>query len=169
MIHIEPLSENNIGGALWLLNKQFGDDQYSRANFDLWLPASIPGHPDGLALLNKHGLNLVKYWVAFDLLRTEVCGVTGIFTKKGQDDLAWLGWTSALDSSAMEDTLVQFSANMARSNGKLYLADFLDDGDGDDQLKKMLSRNKFYLHDMQEASEAPEDSVHYRMDLLLPN
>lgn len=164
---IRPLSEETLSGALSVLDKQFGDDQDSSRNFYTWLSASISGSEHSEKLKKERNLDYLQYWVAFDDQSNEVVGVTGLYTKIADPDAAWLGWTSALNSEEVENKLVSYSSITARQMGKLYLVDFFDSDGKDERVQKMLARNGFSSCDAPDNTEAPEDSVHYMVDLNL--
>lgn len=168
MLSIVPLSKENIDEALFILNEHYGKDQDSAVNFRTWLPASLPDSVEGMKLQDEKHIDYLQYWVAVDIDKNLVVGVTGIFTKDDQPDLAWLGWTSVLDQGVienLEDLLVEFVSNVAYCMGKSRLADFVDDGEEDVFLRDMLFRNGFVLSAIEEKSEAPDGSVHFIKDL----
>lgn len=163
MISIVPLSKENVDEALVILDEQYGRDPENSENFKTWLPASLSDSDDGSKLKAEAGIDYLQYWVAVDVTMELVIGVTGIYTKSEQKDLAWLAWTSARSDGiveALEDLLISFSSNVALNLGKSRLADFIDEGEKDVFVMDMLNRNGFIPAEISEKSEAPENSVH---------
>lgn len=170
MIKIVPLSEDNMPDALSVLDAEFGHEKDSTDNYRVWLPNSLlDGEPKIAEALAKIKLDFLKYWVALDLERKKVVGVTGVYSKSDQPNLAWLAWTSVQEGTPdlreVENDLIDFSASIARSLGKESLVDYFDDSEEDANIRELLYRNGFAFWTLDEESEAPDGAIHYKLDL----
>jgi len=154
MIDIMPLTEENMDEAIIVLDQEFGKDSEDPCDpeafdsYQKWLPASLSTGQVSQTLKSEYDTHDLKHWVARDSKTQKIVGVTGIFTEPFAPGVAWLAWTSALRTSptpwpGIEESLVSFSAAMARSLGKRYLAIYSADGEEDNWVERFRDLRGF--------------------------
>lgn len=131
MIAIKPLSKQTLTAAIDLADKVF---QYQR----WWEKASwafqlslMHGYFPKL-LLGLLGISWCRYWAAVNS-QADVLGITGLYTRSGNSETYWLGWTCVNPEARGQGIgakLVDFAVSQAKNSGanylKLYTSDLPD-------------------------------------------
>ncbi|MHC5822627.1 MAG: GNAT family N-acetyltransferase [Nostoc sp.] len=131
MIEIKPLSKPTLTAAIDLADKVF---QYQRwwekASWIFQLSLMHSYFPK--LLLGLLGISWCRYWVAVNS-QADVLGITGLYTRSGNSETYWLGWTCVNPEARGQGIgakLVDFAISQAKNSRanylKLYTSDLPD-------------------------------------------